>query len=227
MLILIDKILDYTYDIVVAIAMIYSIYLWVKKGYTAKQKYFFLYLVAVLIVDVFGLLIRKTFDLPQAYLYFPFIIFSILYFRYFYAQDFKTKKDHYFLNAIAAISIGMSFYFQFSIGFPQFNNNTFLMMILFFLLASLQWFLYIIRFVDEQNITVKQSFWVSFGILFWSIFALFRLYLGTWLYSYNQDIFSVINLLFNVFNIVMYIFFIKGLRCVDYNVLRTFNSFKK
>lgn len=47
MLILIDKILDYTYDIVVAIAMIYSIYLWVKKGYTAKQKYFFLYLVAV------------------------------------------------------------------------------------------------------------------------------------------------------------------------------------
>ena len=40
MLILIDKILDYTYDIVVAIAMIYSIYLWVKKGYTTKQKYF-------------------------------------------------------------------------------------------------------------------------------------------------------------------------------------------
>ena len=79
MMLLIDKILDYTYDIVVAIAMIYSIYLWVKKGYTAKQKYFFLYLVAVLIVDVFGLLIRKTFDLPQAYLYFPFIIFSILY----------------------------------------------------------------------------------------------------------------------------------------------------
>ena len=73
MMLLIDKILDYTYDIVVAIAMIYSIYLWVKKGYTAKQKYFFLYLVAVLIVDVFGLLIRKTFDLPQAYLYFPFI----------------------------------------------------------------------------------------------------------------------------------------------------------
>ena len=86
MILLIDKILDYTYDIVVAIAMIYSIYLWVKKGYTAKQKYFFLYLVAVLIVDVFGLLIRKTFDLPQAYLYFPFIIFSILYLtlvRYF------------------------------------------------------------------------------------------------------------------------------------------------
>ena len=95
MMLLIDKILDYTYDIVVAIAMIYSIYLWVKKGYTAKQKYFFLYLVAVLIVDVFGLLIRKTFDLPQAYLYFPFIIFSILYFRYFYVQEYKTKKDHF------------------------------------------------------------------------------------------------------------------------------------
>ena len=227
MMLLIDKILDYTYDIVVAIAMIYSIYLWVKKGYTAKQKYFFLYLVAVLIVDVFGLLIRKTFDLPQAYLYFLFIIFSILYFRYFYVQEYKTKKDHYFLNTISVISIGMSFYFQFSIGFPQFNNNTFLMMILFFLLASLQWFLYIIRFVDEQNITVKQSFWVSFALLFWSIFALFRMYLGTWLFNYNRDIFNVINFLFSVCNIMMYSFFIKGLRCVDYNVLRTFNSFKK
>ncbi|MFN3772794.1 hypothetical protein [Cloacibacterium normanense] len=227
-MLVIDKFLDYIYNIVVILAMIYSLYLWVKKGYTAKQKYFFVYLVIVFIVDVIGFeYIRKAFNIHQTYLFFPFIIFSILYFRYFYIQDYKTKKDHYFLNAIAAISIGMSLYFQFSIGFPKFNNNVFLMMILFFLLASLQWFLYIIRFVDEQNITVKQSFWVSFGILFWSIFALFRLYLGTWLYSYNQDIFSVINLLFNVFNIFMYIFFIKGLRCVDYNVLRTFNSFKK
>ena len=227
-MLVIDKFLDYIYNIVVILAMIYSLYLWVKKGYTAKQKYFFVYLVIVFIVDVIGFeYIRKAFNIHQTYLFFPFIIFSILYFRYFYIQDYKNKKDHYFLNAIAAISIGMSLYFQFSIGFPKFNNNVFLMMILFFLLASLQWFLYIIRFVDEQNITVKQSFWVSFGILFWSIFALFRLYLGTWLYSYNQDIFSVINLLFNVFNIVMYIFFIKGLRCVDYNVLRTFNSFKK
>lgn len=227
-MLVIDKFLDYIYNIVVILAMIYSLYLWVKKGYTAKQKYFFVYLVIVFIVDVIGFeYIRKAFNIHQTYLFFPFIIFSILYFRYFYVQEYKTKKDHYFLNTISAISIGMSFYFQFSIGFPQFNNNTFLMMILFFLLASLQWFLYIIRFVDEQNITVKQSFWVSFGILFWSIFALFRLYLGTWLYSYNQDIFSVINLLFNVFNIVMYIFFIKGLRCVDYNILRTFNSFKK
>ena len=227
-MLVIDKFLDYIYNIVVILAMIYSLYLWVKKGYTAKQKYFFVYLVIVFIVDVIGFeYIRKAFNIHQTYLFFPFIIFSILYFRYFYIQDYKTKKDHYFLNAIAAISIGMSLYFQFSIGFPKFNNNVFLMMILFFLLASLQWFLYIIRFVDEQNITVKQSFWVSFGILFWSIFALFRLYLGTWLYSYNQDIFSVINLLFNVFNIVMYTFFIKGLRCVDYNILRTFNSFKK
>ena len=227
-MLVIDKFLDYIYNIVVILAMIYSLYLWVKKGYTAKQKYFFVYLVIVFIVDVIGFeYIRKAFNIHQTYLFFPFIIFSILYFRYFYVQEYKTKKDHYFLNTISAISIGMSFYYQFSIGFPQFNNNTFLMMILFFLLASLQWFLYIIRFVDEQNITVKQSFWVSFGILFWSIFALFRLYLGTWLYSYNQDIFSVINLLFNVFNIVMYIFFIKGLSCVDYNVLRTFNSFKK
>ena len=83
MLILIDKILDYTYDIVVAIAMIYSIYLWVKKGYTTKQKYFFLYLVAVFIVDVLGLVfIRKAFKIHQTYLfshlsYFPYCILDI------------------------------------------------------------------------------------------------------------------------------------------------------
>ena len=40
-------------------------------------------------------------------------------------------------------------------------------------------------------------------------------------------IFNVINFLFSICNIMMYSFFIKGLRCVDYNVLRTFNSFKK
>ena len=227
-MLVIDKFLDYIYNIVVILAMIYSLYLWVKKGYTAKQKYFFVYLVIVFIVDVIGFeYIRKAFNIHQTYLFFPFIIFSILYFRYFYVQEYKTKKDHYFLNTISAISIGMSFYFQFSIGFPQFNNNVFLMMILFFLLASLQWFLYIIRFVDEQNITVKQSFWVSFALLFWSIFALFRMYLGTWLYNYNQDIFNVINFLFSICNIMMYSFFIKGLRCVDFDGRRMIKKKKK
>lgn len=221
-------ILKYIYYIVTTLAMIYSIYLWVKKGYTDKQKFFFIYLILVFIVDIIGVLyIRKTFKIPQTYLFFPLVIFSILYFRYFYIQDYKTKKDHYFLNVVTVISIGMSFYLQFSIDFPKFNNNVFLILILFFLLASLQWFLYIIRFVDEQNITVKQSFWVSFALLFWSIFALFRMYLGTWLFNYNRDIFNVINFLFSVCNVMMYSFFIKGLRCVDYNVLRTFNSFKK
>ena len=99
MLILIDKILDYIYYMIVTISLIYSLYLWVKKGYTAKQKYFFLYLVAVFIVDVLGLVfIRKAFKIHQTYLFFPFIIFSILYFRYFYIQDYKTKKGPLFFK---------------------------------------------------------------------------------------------------------------------------------
>lgn len=109
-------ILKYIYYIVTTLAMIYSIYLWVKKGYTDKQKFFFIYLILVFIVDIIGVLyIRKTFKIPQTYLFFPLVIFSILYFRYFYIQDYKTKKDHYFLNVVTVISIGMSFYLQFSI----------------------------------------------------------------------------------------------------------------
>lgn len=227
-MIVFDKFLNYFYYIVVTITMIYSIFLWLKKGYISKQKYFFIYMITVFVLDVLGnLYIKNSFKINSNYLFFPQILMMFLYFRYFFIKDYEHKNDRKFLNSVTALSLLLTFYFQFSVGFSTFNNKIFLVIILFYLLISLQWFLHSIGSENEQDITVKQSFWVSTGILLWCVFALFRLYLGTYIYHYNQDVFIIINFLFSIFTIIMYIFFIKGLKCVDYNILRTFNYLKK
>lgn len=224
---ILQKILNNTYYIVVIITMLYSIYIWLKKDYTEKQRYMFVYLIAVFLVDVLGIYLRKLFLINQYYFYIPFNLFSVFYFGYFFSKDYKSKRYKSFLTFITAVSLVLVSYLQFGTKSTEIDSRVFLVMVLFFLIISLQWFYYIVNHIDEQNITNKQAFWVSVALIIWSVFALFRLFLNRWLYDYNVDIFKVINYLFKLSNVIMYLMFLQGLRCLDFNILRTFNSFKK
>lgn len=209
------------------VAMLYSIFLWVKKKYTAKQRYMFVYLIVVFLVDIIGLYIRKVFKIDQFYFYLPFNLFSIFYFGYFFNKEYKSKNYKNFLNILTAVALVFVLYIQIKAHSIEIDSQIFLVIVLFFLMISLQWFFYIMNYIDEQEITRKQAFWVSLALIIWSIVALFRLFLNKWLYDYDKDIFRTISYIFSIANIAMYLMFIKGLRCLDYNILRTFNSFKK
>ena len=106
-------------------------------------------------------------------------------------------------------------YIQLETPIIKIDTRIFVALVLFFLLISLQWLLYIINHIDEENITQKQAFWVSVALIIWSVFALFRLFLNQWLYDYDRDVFSIIAYLFNIANITMYLFFLQGLRVIN------------
>lgn len=224
---LFQKTLTYIVDIVILITMLYSIYLWIRMRYTEKQRYFFLFMIAVFLADTLGFYIRKIFKIEQIFFYFPYYIFSIFYFNYFFSRDYKDRNNKIFLNIISVVSLIIICFLQFRTFSLVIDNRIFFVIILFQSIVSLQWLLYIIYHIDEQNIINKQAFWVSCSLLVWGIFALFRLYLNKWLYDYDKDIFRIINYFFSFANILMYLFFLKGLKCVNYNILRTFNYFKK
>ena len=81
-----------------------------KKGYTEKQRYMFVYLIAVFLVDVIGLYIRKAFKIDQFYFYLPFNIFSIFYFNYFFNKEYESKNYKNFLTLISAIALILVLY---------------------------------------------------------------------------------------------------------------------
>ncbi len=182
------KILSLIYDVVIFTAMSYSIYLWLKKGYTHKQRFMFVYLIAVFFVDVLGIYIRQAYQIDQFYLYMPFNVLSIVYFSYFFGIDYQNNINKYFLYGVSFLTLLVITYIQVETPIIKIDAQIFVALVLFFLLISLQWLLYIINHIDEENITHKQAFWVSVALIIWSVFALFRLFLNQWLYDYDRDI---------------------------------------
>lgn len=209
------KILSFIYGVVIFTAMSYSIYLWLKKGYTHKQRFMYIYLIAVFFVDVLGIYIRQAFQIDQFYLFMPFNVLSIVYFSYFFWVDYQNNINKYFLYGISFLTMLVITYIQLETPIIKIDTRIFVALVLFFLLISLQWLLYIINHIDEENITHKQAFWVSVALIIWSVFALFRLFLNQWLYDYDRDVFSIIAYLFNIANITMYLFFLQGLRVIN------------
>ena len=222
----VSNILSNIYDIVVTITMLYSLYLLFWKKYAERQRYFYLYISFVFFVDVLGLYIRRYFHVGQIYLYFPLFIFTISYFAYFFGKDYKDKVNKTILYLLTFIAFILLFVFQIKNDkLLVISTTTILVVILYQLILCLQWFWYIVNHADEQNIIHKQAFWVSCALLIWSTFALFRMYPMYDLIKIDSAFLATIIDVFQVVNIITYLLYIRGLRCTDYNILRTFNHF--
>lgn len=206
--------------------MLYSFYLLFWKKYKKRQRHFYLYITVIFLIDSIGINMgRKYFDIDQFYFYFPLFIFTILYFGYFYLNDYKDKFNRILLVSLAILSLIFIVFYQIQEDSLVISSNLFLVLIVYQLVLALQWFLYIVYHADEQNIIHKQAFWVSCALLLWSTFALFRMYPMYDLNKTDASFLSTVIDVFHVVNIVTYLLYIRGLRCTEYNILRTFNHF--
>ncbi|WP_188617529.1 hypothetical protein [Cloacibacterium rupense] len=177
-------------------------------------------------IDSIGIIMgRKYFDIDQFYFYFPLFIFTILYFGYFYLNDYKDKFNRILLVSLVFLSLVFIVFYQIQEDSLVVSSNLFLVLIVYQLALALQWFWYIVNHADEQNIIHKQAFWVSCALLLWSTFALFRMYPVYDLNKIDSSFLATIIDVFQVVNIITYLLYIRGLRCTDYNILRTFNHF--
>ena len=222
----VSNILSNIYDIVVTITMLYSLYLLFWKKYKKRQRHFYLYITIIFLIDGIGFFLgRKYFEVDQFYFYFPLFIFTILYFGYFYLNDYKDKFNRIILVSLAILSLVFIVFFQMKEDSLVISSNLFLILIVYQLALALQWFWYIVNHADEQNIIHKQAFWVSCALLLWSTFALFRMYPMYDLSKIDSTFLATIIDVFQVVNIITYLLYIRGLRCTDYNILRIFNHF--
>ena len=89
---------------------------------------------------------------------------------------------------LTIISLGAILLFQYYDGTLMISSNVYLIVVFFDLILALIWFYQIINNIDDIFITHKQAFWVSTGLLLWSIFNLFRLYPLYFLYESDNEL---------------------------------------
>ena len=212
--------------VIISFSLIYSMYLLLKKNIGYKQKYFFVYLIIVFITEILGYILRKNFGVNYFYFYFPGVILNVLYFGLFYCIEFRNLSFKRFTIFLTVFSLVGIVFFQYNDGTLMIASNVYLIVVFFDLIMALMWFYQIINNIDDTLITHKQAFWVSTGLLLWSIFNLFRLYPIYFLYKSDNELSQILMVVTNFVTVISYLMYLKGLRCTEFNLLRTFNHFK-
>jgi len=206
------KTLDNIYGLVVLLNFLLSLYQLIK-GKTEQQFHFYIYISMVAFLDIVFPIINKTDTINCNYLFFIFILTSYIYFFYFFGKTFRDKLYKRVWTLVFGIFFGLTFMIQIRYNFSVLNSFTLALLPLFYIIGSMGWFVYILNQKIEGEIFDKMSFWISCGLLIWSVFFLFRA-LPMYYFNISDPQFLLeIAAVFTVINIITYSLFLRSLFC--------------
>ena len=145
-----------------------------------KIYYFSVYISFGLIYEfLYAVAINKTF-LINGY-----IVFSILYFGYFYYSNISNKKLKVFVRYFVMANIAFLFYFLSSQTYKLYNQPMILFLCVYTVILSLLFFVDMIIKPRATKLMYEFPFWVSCGLLFWATMFIFNI--GAIYYLNNTD----------------------------------------
>lgn len=204
--------LNIIYEIVVLANFLFSAYLLIKKK-PGQQFHLYVYTFFVVVVDLVLARVKKEYPINSNYSFYLLILISYIYFYYFFLKNFKDKIYSKIWTVISTIFFIMTLMFQVQSNFGQFSPVIITLLSLFYIFGSMGWFTYILSQKVEGEIFDKMAFWISSGLLIWSVFFLFRAlpmyYFNTTDPTFLQNISSI----FTIINIITYLFFFRSLFC--------------
>lgn len=189
------------YLFTIAVCLVISIY-----NRLTRQRFLWLYFSIVLIIESTKIFQWGHFS-SVIYIYSS--LAYILFFLYYYLI---LKINKILIGTLSLVSIILYFYFiiQSKDDYPIAIG---ILMSLIYIILSLIWFANQLLHTDSIRITNKQTFWISFSLLIWSAFFLFRLIPMYWLNVNDNDFLKDINLAYQIITILSYFIFLRGLFC--------------
>lgn len=173
---------------------------------TARQRFLWLYFSVVLVIESTKIFQWGNFS---SVIYTYSSLTYILFFLYYYIL---LKINKILISVLAIVSIILYFYFVVHCD-DDYPIPVGILMSLIYIILSLLWFANQLLHTDAIRIHNKQSFWVSFSLLIWSVFFLFRLIPMYWLNINDTDFLKDINLGYQIITIISYFVFLRGLFC--------------
>ena len=171
-----------------------------------KIYYFSVYISFGLIYEfLYAVAINKTF-LINGY-----IVFSILYFGYFYYSNISNKKLKVFVRYFVMANIAFLFYFLSSQTYKLYNQPMILFLCVYTVILSLLFFVDMIIKPRATKLMYEFPFWVSCGLLFWATMFIFNI--GAIYYLNNTDrvFLRLLQIGFYLTNIVVYTIYLYGM----------------
>lgn len=193
------------YKIVLVSVTIKAYILGRKQGFAA-QNFIFLYLIVSTINDVSSF--TRDYINPNVKVglqYNFYFILIIIFFWFYYSRIFiKTLKiiSHIaFWGAILSIALFTKFLGQ------DFDSNLGIIVALFFIINTLLWYFQKLNSFGDEKISDDPHFWVSSGLLLWSVFFIFRVAPMYLFNDIDKEFLQVLKIVLNIINIIMYSMF--------------------
>lgn len=189
------------YLFTIAVCLAFSI-----QNRLARHRYLWLYFGIVLIIETTKIFGWGNFS-SEIYTY-----SSLAYILYFLNYYRIVKVNTTLIGVLAITSIILYFYFVAS-SKNDYPTAVGILMSSIYIILSLIWFVNQLLHTDSVRITQKQTFWISFSLLIWSTFFLFRLIPMYWLDLHDKEFLKDINFGYQIITILSYFIFIRGLLC--------------
>ncbi|HBV14978.1 MAG TPA: hypothetical protein DEB71_06505 [Chryseobacterium carnipullorum] len=185
----------------------------IKSNTIFYHSYLWLYLLVTFMLESYGAYKMYIKEFDFAYLFNYYSIFLILFFYRFYETVFSKRLKRISLCIVIAILIyiGLStkFYGE------NYENKLGILVCFYFIITALVWFYLRLKNFDEKKIIDDPHFWISCGILFWSIFFIFRSIPMFFLKDNDPVFLNILKTIQYCVNIVMYTIFYVALRKFD------------
>jgi len=202
-------IIQIVYLTVLFIDTVKSIVLAGKKG-LSSQNYFMIYLLFSFCLELYGhyKVYLKEFDF--AYLFNYYSIFLIVFFFRYYVVIFPKRFEKISLITLMMILGYIGLFTKFYGN--DYENELGILVCFYFIINALMWFYMRLNNIGEKKIVEDPHFWVSCGLIFWSIFFIFRSIPMFFLKDNDPEFLNVLKIIQYCANTIMYGFFYIALR---------------
>ena len=202
--------LNRIYEVVVLICFMYSVYLWIYKRRSKQQFYFFLYLLITIGVDIIPVNLSSWIVFNRNILFLGYIVLSLLYFSVIYFRSIHYQVFRIFIICFSSLLSILNF-IEFQMDIKQLSFISIISLPVLFIFLSISWFMYKLKNVDDKSITESFLFWISSGILIWSVFFIFRAIPMYFLQKNDSQLLSFLTMTFSIVNVMIYLLFLIGL----------------
>jgi hypothetical protein len=180
-----------------------------RKYLISAQNYLLIYLGITFGVEVYGYYKSQIKEFDFAFLFNYYSIFSIVFF-YFYFSRILSKKLKKTTLYIFLISISLIFFYSDLLS-SNYDNRLGILSVINFIIYILFWFYQKIQSTNEAKITNDPHFWISAGLLLWSMFFIFRVIPMYLFNEMDKNFLQLLKTILNLVNIVTYTFYFIGL----------------
>ncbi len=197
------------YITVLFVDTVKSIVLAGKRG-LSSQNYFVIFLFLSLCLELYGHYKIYSKELDFAYLFNYYSIFLIIFFYRYYYAIFPKVIQRFSSCLLFTIFLYIAFYTKFY--GEDYENKLGILVSFYFIFNVLVWFYIRLKNFNEIKIINDPHFWVSSGLLFWSIFFIFRSIPMFFLKEHDPSFLQILKFIQYCVNIGMYGMFYIALR---------------